>query len=157
MVALEVAITPPVRQQLALLRLVPGRLDLQVRKQFRELAATVRSEARANAAAARPQRRSLRSTPSRGTGSWRDLVNSIRSGSSDRGPTVSVGSEKAPWVLGFEFGSLRGPRKRQFPAWSGNGDAAGYFFYPAVRAGQERILAGMDAALDEAARQAFPE
>jgi hypothetical protein len=152
-----VRLDPPISAYMAILRQSPERLDLQVRKVFRELAADVRTEARSRASGSHPVAQFPRNRPRRGTQHWKDLVNSIKSGASSTSPTVSIGSDRVPWALGFEFGSLRGPKKRQFPPWRGRGDSAGYFFYPAVRAAEDRIWPEMERAVDEAFAAAFPE
>jgi hypothetical protein len=56
---------------------------------------------------------------------------SIRALASQQRAQVALGSGRAPYVLGQEFGSGQGPHKRQFPPYNAG---QGNFFYPAVRA-----------------------
>lgn len=150
-----VRVDPPVATFMKLLRQTPERLDLEVRKRFREIAADVRSEARAAAERERPQATGVRRTVRKSGQHWRDLVNSIKSGSTSASPHVAIGSARVPWALGFEFGA--GPGKRQFPPWRGSGDSAGYFFWPAVRERSGEVGRQMVAAIDDAMQEAFPQ
>src|SRR5690348_883428 len=59
------------------------------------------------------------------------VINSIRAAKAARSATVSLGSNKVSWAAGWEFGSLK---YKQFPYWRGNGEDAGYFMWPAIRA-----------------------
>jgi hypothetical protein len=148
-----VRIEPDIALVLKALRQSPERLDLAVRKQFREFSAEVREAAREAAARAHPVARVQRSRRTQKQ-HWRDLVNTIRSGSSSAGPTLSIGNDNVPWALGFEFGSFR---FRQFPDWRGNDERAGYFFWPTVRARTGDIERRIAEALNEAMEDAFPE
>jgi hypothetical protein len=140
------------RQFMRGLRQAPERLDKDIRKEFREIAATVRDRARA---AAWGRRSAVGGGPKRvrSMQSWRDLVNTIRSGSNPE-PYVALGSDRVPWVLGHEFGSGRYP---QFPPWRGNKADAGYFFYPAVRAETQNVVERMAEVVDRVLSEAYPE
>lgn len=151
-----VKLEPPAEEFMKLLRASPERLDLVVRKRFRELSASVRGDARAAAEAAHPTPHGERKKHEGGQ-HWRDLVASIRSGSTSASPYIAIGTANVPWALGFEFGGGKRPRTRQFPPWRGKGDSAGYFFWPTVRAAADRVGDGMVTAIDEALREAFPE
>jgi hypothetical protein len=136
------------------LRGSPERLDKELRKEFRTIAAEVRDQARGAASARRPASSGIvrRTQPQH----WQDLVMSIRSGADSDSPYVSVGSG-VPWALGHEFGSLQGPGRRQFPPWRGNKGGAGYFLWPTIRAARASIQAKALAAIDRAMHPAFPE
>lgn len=158
----NVRIEPSIREYMKILKASPERLDLAVRKRFREAAAEIRDDARGAARANRPDPSKVRSITTErrpkvaGRQHWDQLVNSITSGSQSDRPTVSIGSERVPWALGFEFGSLGGPHKNQFPAWLGNGLDAGHFFYPAVRRNTDAMIAKMVDIMNEAFAEAFP-
>lgn len=135
------------------LRQFPERADLDIRKGFRDIAKDIREDARSRAENARPLR-GKSERPSPPVQHWKDLVNTIRSGSTSEAPYVAVGAPKVPWALGYEFGSNR---FRQFPAWKGRGAGAGYFFWPAVDAANETVLERMGDAIDAALAAAYPE
>lgn len=54
---------------------------------------------------------------------------------------------------GAEFGSSR---YRQFPAWNGNGDGAGYFIYPTIRAMKPQIADTAQYEVEAAIKQVLP-
>lgn len=146
------------REFLAQLRKAPERTDLEIRKRFRVIANRVRDLQRTAAEGAHPKGGAA-GTASRGSRGgrvqhWRDLVNSIRSGTQSDSPYVAIGSDRVPWALGFEFGSLQ---YRQFPPWRGNGRDAGHFFWPTLRDETARIVDEMGEAVDAALSEAYPE
>lgn len=133
------------------LRQTPERLDLDVRRRWRGLAAEVRSDARGRAQAGRPRATVLRNRNTRQH--WKDLVGSIRSGSTGKAPHVSIGGPRVPWALSFEFGSYRYPTH----TWKGNRAGAGYFLFPAVGDAREHIVSEVRKSLIEAYALAFPD
>lgn len=82
----------------------------------------------------------------RGAGSIRPLATATRA-------QVAIGSGRAPYVLGQEFGSIR---YRQFPAWRGSGPGAGYFLYPTVREELPELREDYLDAVGDALERAFP-
>lgn len=137
------------REFVAALKEAPDRLDKQMRAAFREIAADVRTAARANASEQHPESRP--NSHRQHKQHWSALSSAITSGADSDTPWVKLGSAKVPWALGYEFGSQR---HRQFPAWRGSGTGAGYFFWPAIREKQgevnEKMLEAVDAAFDAA-------
>lgn len=90
----------------------------------------------------------------------------LRARSQQRNVAVSLrATKRVPWVFGREFGAARDvPRTRtrngrrqtyvgyrQFRAWRGSGNDAGYWLYPAVRSEGARVaddyLKGVDTLL----------
>ena len=67
---------------------------------------------------------------------------------------VILGSNRAPYALGAEFGSHQ---YKQFPAWRGNDTGAGYFLWPSIRDHKDEITKLYGDALDKLARRAFPD
>ena len=128
------------------------RLDLEVRKRWRESAADARGRIRGAAQGAHPQTDNTR--PSSAGTHWGDLVNSIKSGADGKTPFVSIGSKRVPWALGFEFGSNT---YRQFPPWKGSGADAGYFFWPTFVGMRPEIVRDTEKALEDAFDKAFPK
>ena len=150
----KVSFTPDIQGWMRELRQSPERLDLGVRKVWREAAANVRDRARSRAMGSRPATQKTPKRPSSAGTHWKDLVNSIRSGATGSSPHVAIGADRVPWALGFEFGSYR---YRQFGAWTGRGMSAGRFFWPTFRAEQPRVAREAIDALVEAYRRAYPE
>jgi hypothetical protein len=109
-----------------------------------------------------------RRTPGRRPGRGR---RSIRALATQRRAQVAMGGKKAPYVLGQEFGSLQGPRKRQFPVarrvtwgtprWRGGGGqhtaSEGNFFTPAVQVGVQALGPKIERMLDGLFREAYPK
>jgi hypothetical protein len=122
------------KRLMASLRKSPERLDLAIRKGYREMAKVVRDEARDKAEARRPAKPATGRVRNNQPQHWRDLVRTITSGSLSITPTVSIGSEKVPWVLGHEWGSLT---FKQFPAWS---NQESYILWSTAKAREEWIL-----------------
>jgi hypothetical protein len=148
-VAGEARFEPPIREWMAKLRQTPDRVDLQVRKRFREISAGVRDDARSRASGGPPPSRIGRP---RGGGSWhwKQLVSAIRSGSTSSSPHVSAGNAKVPGALGFEWGSDRIPR---FPPRQ----REGYYVWPSWMANRKSALKEIGEALREGMRIAFPD
>ena len=67
---------------------------------------------------------------------------------------VILGSNRAPYALGAEFGALRW---KQFQRWRGNATGAGYFLWPSIRDHREEIMDIYGEALDKLASKAFPD
>jgi hypothetical protein len=63
-------------------------------------------------------------------------------------------------MMGQEFGSTQGPRKRQFPIWSGPASGGrgsrGYFFWPAIRRNMGAFRSRAMNAIARVSRRAFP-
>lgn len=148
----QVKWTPDIQQWMRQLKEASDdRLDLEVRKVWRESAERVRGRARGRAQGARPP---ASDKPNNGPQHWQDLVNSIKSGATGKSPFVSVGSSRVPWALGFEYGSAQ---HRQFPPWLGNGPTAGRFFWPQIREDRPQVVKEATDALEEAFGKAFPK
>lgn len=142
---------PPLFPFILELRKTPERLDLAQRKEFVEVARTVRDEAREKAASGRPLAVSERTRPTQHH--WKQFVNSIQAGSTSTRPHVSVGSRTINWMLSFEFGSYR---YRHHP-WLGNGKNAGYFLFPTVRERREEVLDKMLGIVNRYYEQLYPD
>lgn len=136
------------------LRQAPERLDKPMRAQFREIAAEVRTKARAAAQEHHPPAGPNTGRPHKQH--WSALVSSITSGADSDTPWLKLGSERVPWALGFEFGSRKN-RYPQFPVWRGFGRQAGYFFWPAIRAEEPDMKDRMLKAVDETFALAYPD
>jgi hypothetical protein len=67
---------------------------------------------------------------------------------------IRLGGERAPYAAGAEFGSKQ---FRQFEVWLGNGDTAGYFLYPSIRAETDVIIEMYGEEIDGLTGRAFPE
>jgi len=78
---------------------------------------------------------------------------SIRALAQQSRAQVKLGSDRYPYALGAEFGSLR---FRQFKAWRGSGQSAGYFLYPAIRKESPQIIASYSRMVADVTRAAFP-
>lgn len=130
------------------MRATPERVDLVIRKGFREIAARVRDQARGVAQGRHPPSGAARRGASKQH--WSDLVNSIRSGSTSNSPHVSIGSDRVPWALGHEWGSLR---FRQFPPVT----TEGYILWSTAKGQTEQIMRDMEQAIGEALEEAYPE
>lgn len=80
---------------------------------------------------------------------------------------VTGGGAAAPFFGGAEFGAARGQTRQrasgtykgfdQFQPWRGNGMAAGYFLYPAIRDKTPEIVELYGDAMDKLTAQAFPQ
>lgn len=79
----------------------------------------------------------------------------VRSAATNRSAQLILGGERAPFLLGQEFGS---DKFRQFPAWSGNTDGAanGYYFFPTLRRELPDMTGELAQMVDEYAAKAFP-
>lgn len=93
---------------------------------------------------------------------------SMRLGRQDRVASLRLGSEAVPFALGAEFGSRHGRKRRtskrgevigwnQFDSWRGNGQAAGYFLWPTIRAERASILAKHTDELNRLITKYFPD
>lgn len=88
----------------------------------------------------------------------------LRAQSQQRYAAIKLGRARVPFALGAEFGAGRNSTRRrstgtyvgyrQFKPWRGNGEDAGYFMYPAIRAERQQTisdyLAGIGQLLDQA-------
>jgi hypothetical protein len=83
----------------------------------------------------------------------RAAARSLSASSSTVGARVGLGGPRTPFAAGAEFGSKR---FRQFQAWRGNGQQAGYFLYPAIRENTPRIVEVYGDEIDRVTRKAFP-
>ena len=91
----------------------------------------------------------------RGARSIRPIASAVRA-------QVAMGGAKTPYMLGQEFGSLRGPGKEHFPPWSGaapggGSGSHGWFFYPAVRRALPKLRGGYIKMLERVTGRAFPK
>ncbi len=147
---------------IAELRKSPERLDKEIRRRFRLIAADVRAGARNLASMQHPVPKFPRTRATQKQ-HWSDLLTSIQSGADSDTPWVAVGSDKVPWALGFEFGgglpAGRGRRggRAQFPPWRGNDSDAGYFLWPTVRDRQDDVVEQMLNAIEETLAGAYPD
>lgn len=139
---MSVRIEPPLADVERALKESPERLEEGTRARFAQIAEQVAGAARTRATGGRPAKAKKVNT---GGQHWRDLVASIKGGTTDGNPHVSIGREGVSWALGFEFGSRGGPRKRQFPPFRENG----YFLGPAVAAAAEGVDQQMARVADE--------
>lgn len=134
------------------LRASPERLDLQIRARYREIAGEVRDEARGVAESRRPgggaSTGRVRAGPQQ---HWKDLVNSVRSGSTSRAPHVAIGTARVPWAVGHEWGSKG--RYRQFPPAT----QAGYILWSTAKRREGQIVDRMGDAVGEVLGEAYPE
>lgn len=77
----------------------------------------------------------------------------IKATATQRQATIVLDGATFPALLGREFGSAR---FKQFPAWRGNGQDAGYFLFPTLREELPEMLDDLQDAIDELAAKAFP-
>ena len=96
---------------------------------------------------------------------------SIRATATQTRAQIAMGGTKTPYMLGQEFGSGQGPRKRQFPMrravlwgvprWRGGAGqregSEGNFLAPAIRDGVATLGERYDKIIDEMVRPAFPK
>jgi hypothetical protein len=68
----------------------------------------------------------------------------LKSAAEQRRAVVTLGNDRHPEALGAEFGATK---YRQFRAWRGSGDDAGYFLWPAIRETRDRVVQTFDEAL----------
>lgn len=136
-----------IREIVEALRAMPERLDKDMRKEFRGIAKAVETTARGRAQGARPARTT---PPSKGSYSWKQLVNSIKAGAESDSPIVQYGSPAVPGWAGWEFGSDRLP---QFPPRRA-GKGGGRFFFPAVRATTDDVFKAAEEVVERYAREA---
>lgn len=88
-------------------------------------------------------------------GAARKTAPSIKAMGTQRQAVVRLGhGGRYPFALGAEFGALQ---YKQFPAWTGNGMDAGYFFFPAIRDNTDKVVELMADRLERVTRHAFPE
>ncbi len=78
---------------------------------------------------------------------------SIRALGAQARSQVALGGARYPFALGAEFGSIR---YKQFPAWRGSAQGAGYFLFPTIRESRDAIVDAYGEELDRLARRAFP-
>lgn len=83
---------------------------------------------------------------------------SIRAGAARDRASITIGSTRAPYMIGQEFGSNR---YRQFAPWSGRGPlgkgSAGKFLYPTLREKVPELHEELMDGIMEIAQRAFPE
>lgn len=95
-------------------------------------------------------------------------IGTLRATAGQQSASVKYGNAETSWALGEEFGSLgarmtvdrRHPRgrhsTRQFPAWRGNKQGAGYFVWPTIREDLPRFIDAYDEMVEELLAEAFP-
>lgn len=137
MAVVEPIAVPDLRPLVRLLKETAPALERQLQQLNRSHGAAIAGAARAAYGVLHPWRivgrrvRGRGGKPRTGRGSA-----SIRATATSGRASVQIGSPRAPYMLGQEFGSRRTPNKRQFPPYiqapSGRG-GAGYFFYPTLR------------------------
>lgn len=72
------------------------------------------------------------------------------------GSTLSLDGNAFGGAMGAEFGGGTRPRTRQFPPWRGNGDSAGYFVLPGVRAAEPASTTAYEQVTAALADRVFP-
>ena len=78
---------------------------------------------------------------------------SIRARATQTSASIWIGSDAAPYVLGQNFGSGQGPRKKQFPART----EPDYFVYANIAENFKRIKNEHLKGVDEVFKEAFPD
>lgn len=73
------------------------------------------------------------------------------------GTTLQFGGAGFDFAAGAEFGGGARPTTRQFPPWRGNGDSAGYFVNPGIRATEEPSLTAYEQVTAALAARVFPD
>lgn len=80
---------------------------------------------------------------------------------------IRIGGPKAPWAAGSEYGAQQNQRRlrrtgtyrgfKQFKAWRGAGEKAGYWLWPSIRQEAPGTLDLVSDEFDEKTKKAFPK
>lgn len=133
---------PSFKQMRAWLRAIPGKWAKELQKRNKKIATWVADEVRSDYSSEHP--------PQSHHGE-----NSIRALARQTSASVAIGGpgQKAPYVLGQNFGSHQGPGKTQFPPVQ----KPDYFLYTNVGESLPRIRKEHLDGVDEVFHEAFPE
>ena len=131
---------PPLADLRRQLREADLALPKELQKEHKEIARSVGDRTRSKYLAAH------------GGGEGRGAA-SIRPRATQTSASIAMGGPRAPYVLGQNFGSNQGPRKRQFPTRR----KPDYFLYTTIEEQRSEIERRHGEAVDRVMRKAFPD